>query len=83
MQELFRTSKWKWLVPVIFLVFFVLTVVRGEIVYALGWLGFLVGGALTASGVIERSWALSYLAGCFFLFGMLLLSTALAPDFIG
>ncbi len=54
-----------WLSTALFLVFFVVAmVVLGEIMSALGWLGFLVGAALAASGVTERSrapssWAFS------------------------
>ena len=58
-----------WLSTALFLVFFVVAmVVLGEIMSALGWLGFLVGAALAASGVTERSRAT-------FLVGILLMGT--------
>ncbi len=65
-----------WLSTAGFLVFFVVAlVVLGETMSALGWLGFLVGAALTASGVTARSRALSYLALGSFLVGILLSGT--------
>jgi hypothetical protein len=75
------TSKWKWLVPVIFLALFALALVRGAMINALGYLGFLVGGALYASGRIERSRGLAYLALGFFLVGAVLLVIALGRGF--
>jgi hypothetical protein len=65
-----------WLSTALFLVFFVVAlVVLGETMSALGWLGFLVGAALAASGVTERSRTLSYLALGSFLVGILLNGT--------
>jgi hypothetical protein len=65
-----------WLGTTMFLVFFVVAlVVLGETMSALGWLGFLVSTALVASGVTERSWALSYLASGSLLVSILLSGT--------
>jgi hypothetical protein len=70
-----------WISTALFLVFFVIAlVVLGEIMSALGWLGFLVGAALTASGVTERSRTLSYLALGSFLVGMLIFGASLILD---
>ena len=70
-----------WLGTAMFLVFFVVAlVVLGETLSALGWLGFLVSTALTASGVTERSRALSYLALGSLLVGILLMGTWLILD---
>ncbi len=49
MRGLSRTSKWKGLVPIVLLVFFTLAMVRGVMVYTLGWLGFLAGGTIYSS----------------------------------
>jgi hypothetical protein len=60
------TSWVLWLSAALFLVLFVLAVVRVEIVAAFGWLGLLLGEALAASGATERSRMISYVAvGCF------------------
>ena len=75
------TSKWKWLVPALFLALFALALVRGAMINALGYLGFVVGGALYASGGIERSRALAYLALRCFLVGGLPLVVALGGGF--
>ena len=76
-----RPSKWMWLVPVVFLLFLVLSVVRGAILPALGWLCFLVNGVLVASGVYTRSRAFSFLALAFALLGVLFLATSIIRDF--
>jgi hypothetical protein len=76
-----RPSKWMWLVPAVFLVFLVLSLVGGEILPALGWLCFLVNGVLVASGLYKRSRALSYLAFAFALLGVILLATSIVRDF--
>ncbi len=81
MEEPSRPSKWMWLVPLVFLVLLVLTLIGGEILPALGWLCFLVNGVLVASGVYKRSRALSYLALAFALLGLLFLLTSIARDF--
>jgi hypothetical protein len=70
-----------WFGTAMFLVFFVVAlVVLGDTMSALGWLGFLVSTALTASGVTERSRALSYLASGSLLVGILLHGTSFILD---
>jgi len=76
MHGLSGTSKWKWLVPVIFLAIFALSAVRGAMIAALGELCFLVCGVLYASGGTEHSRRLAYLAVGFILVGILLLGIA-------
>lgn len=76
-----RPSKWMWLVPVVFLVLLVLTLVGGEILPALGWLCLLVNGVLVSSGVYTRSRMLAYLALAFVLLGLLLLVTSIVRDY--
>jgi uncharacterized membrane protein len=76
-----RPSKWMWLVPVVFLLLLVLALTQGAILAALGWLCFLVNGALVASGLHRRSRALSYLALAFALLGLLFLGTSVVRDF--
>ena len=76
-----RPSKWMWLVPLVFLFFLVQALIGGAILPTLAWLSLLVNGVLVASGVYERSRALSYLAFAFFLLGLLLLVTSIVRDF--
>jgi hypothetical protein len=81
MEGTSRPSKWMWLVPLVFLVFLVLSLVRGEILPAFGWLCFLVNGVLVASGVYKRSRALSFLSLAFVLLGLLFFGTWFFRDF--
>jgi hypothetical protein len=67
------TSWILWLSTALFLALFVLAAVQGEIVAAFGWLGFLLGGALSASGATERSRMLSYTTVGSFVVGILLM----------
>jgi hypothetical protein len=67
------TSWILWLSTALFLTLFVLAVVQGEIVAAFGWLGFLLGGALSASGATERWRMLSYVAVGAIVVGILLM----------
>jgi hypothetical protein len=67
------TSLILWLSTALFLVFFVLAAVQGEIVAAFGWLGLLLGVALTASGATERWPMLSNVALGSFVVGILLM----------
>jgi protein-S-isoprenylcysteine O-methyltransferase Ste14 len=80
MEGTSRPSKWMWLVPLVFLVFLVLSLVGGEILPAFGWLCFLVNGVLVASGVYKRSRALSYLSLAFVLLGLIFLGTSIVGD---
>jgi hypothetical protein len=73
MEERSRSSKWMWLVPVVFIVFLVLSLTQGAILAALGWLGLLVNGLIVASGLHTRSRALSYLSLGFVVLGVLFL----------
>jgi hypothetical protein len=81
MEGTSRPSKWMWLVPLVFLVFLVLSLVRGEILPTFGWLCFLVNGVLVASGVYKRSRALSSLSLAFVVLGLLFFGTWFFRDF--
>jgi hypothetical protein len=81
MEGTSRPSKWMWLVPLVFLVFLVLSLVGGEILPAFGWLCFLVNGVLVASGVYKRSRALLSLSLAFVLLGLLFFGTWFFRDF--
>lgn len=83
MQGFSGSSTWKWLSNLTFLVFFTLSTLQGNILHASGWLALLAGGGLNASGAIERSRTLAYLAGGCLILGVLLLITALVLDFAG
>lgn len=74
-------SKWTWLVPIVCLVFLILSLSQGAILASLGWLCLLVNGVLVASGVHTRSRALSYLAPAFVLLGLLFLVASVVRDF--
>ncbi len=76
-----RPSKWMWLVPLVFLLFLILSVILGAVLQAFGWLCFLVNGVLVASGLHTRSQALSYLSLAFALLGLLFLSISVLRDF--
>ncbi len=76
-----RPSKWMWLVPLVFLLFLILSVILGAVLQAFGWLCFLVNGVLVASGLHTRSPALSYLSLAFALLGLLFLSISVLRDF--
>ena len=70
-----------WLVPVVFIVFLVLSLTQGAILAALGWLGLLVNGLIVASGLHTRSRALSYLSLGFALLGVLFLVASIVRGF--
>jgi hypothetical protein len=81
MEERSRSSKWMWLVPVVFIVFLVLSLTQGAILAALGWLGLLVNGLIVASGLHTRSRALSYLSLGFAVLGVLFLVASIVRGF--
>jgi hypothetical protein len=79
-----RTPRARLLSAVVFLVFFVLAVVSGNTLYALGWLCLLVATGLlhvAARDTASRSGTLVYLAIGFQVLGFLLLITGLVLDF--
>jgi hypothetical protein len=81
MEERSRPSKWMWLVPIVFIVFLVLSLTQGAILATLGWLAFLVNGVLVASGLYTRSRALSYLSLGFAVLGLLFLVASIVRGF--
>jgi hypothetical protein len=81
MEERSRSSKWMWLVPVVFIVFLVLSLTQGAILAALGWLGLLVNGLIVASGLHTRSRALSYLSLGFAVLGVLFLVVSIVRSY--
>jgi hypothetical protein len=81
MEERSRSSKWMWLVPIVFIVFLVLSLTQGAILAALGWLGLLVNGLIVASGLHTRSRALSYLSLGFAVLGVLFLVASIVRGF--
>jgi len=72
-QRIRSLTSWiLWLSTALFLALFVLAAAQGEIVAAFGWLGFVLGAALTVSGATERWPMLSYVAVGGFFVGILL-----------
>ncbi len=79
-----RTPRSRLLSAVVFLVFFVLAVVLGNALFALGWLCLLVATGLlhaAANDTASRSGTLVYLTIGFQVLGFLLLVTGLVLDF--
>ena len=78
-----RTPRSRVFSAVVFLILLVLAVALGNIVYAFGWLSFLVATGLThaASKGGARSQLLVYLSIGFLALGVLLLVTGLILDF--
>jgi hypothetical protein len=79
-----RTPRARLLSAVVFLVFFVLAVVSGNTLYALGWLCLLVATGLlhvAARDTASRSGTLTYLTIGFQVLGFVLLATGLFLDF--
>jgi hypothetical protein len=81
MEERSRSSKWMWLVPIVFIVFLVLSLTQGAILAALGWLGLLINGLIVASGLHTPSRALSYLSLGFAVLGVLFLVASIVRGF--
>ena len=81
MEERSRPSKRMWLVPVVFIVFLVLSLTQGAILAALGWLGLLVNGLIVASGLHTRSRAISYISFGFAALGVLFLVASIVRGF--
>ena len=81
MERPSKPSKWMWLVPVVFIVFLVLSLSQGAILAALGWLGLLVNGLIVASGLHTRSRALLYLSFGFVALGVLFLVASFVRGF--
>ena len=77
-----KTPRSRLFSAMVFLVLFVLAITLGNLLYALGWLSFLVATGLqhAASEGASRTGTLAYLSIGFLVLGVLLLVTGLVRD---
>lgn len=62
-----------WIASALWFVGFVAAAIDGEVAQTIGWLTFVVGGSLIASGVTERERRLAYVSSGLFLVGIVIL----------